>query len=348
MNTLRKIYYLWKAKYGSFTDEAFVALCKEFDNAQNPADIKSILRVFLANQTLRHRQLNALYEGSFALRSFYRENRGTKIPLTTQEQSYLATVMEFEYEDHFPQALGAQFIPKLFEKWDAARIAAYVQDFPLPEEYELELIKRYGFCCTHRQDSGERVDYIFAMRRYVFDCPHLVLQTEKAQKALLENGEEAIWKLLCSKLKLTENHLLPSVVFELITRKYTDALREMLFKSYVSTPQLQRHLVANIPSLRWQLEISKLRHAMRVKEISDNASWNAEKPTADELVVIESWEHGLTDDNFDFARDYAFPRLKSGKASPYLCAMIARIWPEHAEEAYNWLCRSAEFRTPLT
>lgn len=348
MRLFRTIRNLFKARYGTFTEEEFGNLCKVYGNVNGlfdrnrRKDVEKVLKVFLAYHTPTSTQLNELYGYGDTLRWLYLEAIPDNRALTDDEQMYLAGLMEFGPTHHFPQAINNRALVHLFGSGNVKRIAAYAKDFTLPERFELEIIERYGkqkpYCNRHRFG---KCDYQDVLKAYLSSYAHPKCQSEEVQNKLLEVvDDEDMWVALCSNQNMDDNVLSEHTIRELIDRKYRKALRALLMHSFIPSADLRSHLLAKLPKLKWELEISKIRRALRKLEKQTNVFWGVEAPNYKEAKIIEEC---LTAANqLAYIEQNVLTRLSSGRATPYFCAWATDEYPHLGEDAYKCLRGFAE------
>ena len=346
MNTIRKLKNLYKARFGTFTDDEFDALCKEYSNLSGLFNkskrlgAETVLRVFFANRTPNLSQLNAVYSYDDNLKWLYLQNISKKRKLTDKEQYYMASFMNFGPVFRFPQKLDDAAVLRMFEVGNVRRIATYVRDFPLSERFELELIDRYAKQKPYGKSDYGKCDYGVALSGYLESCRYPKCLSAKVQDRLLEVVDEDMWVKLCASQSMSVNALHKNTIRELIAKRYSEAIRSLLFYSYMPTVELQRYLYSSFPKLKWDLEISKVRHALRGLELRNKEFMGVEAPSYDEAKIVEAAI--LTDDVVKFMEVNVCPLLKSGAATPYLCAWAVNECPQLGEIAYTCLRGFAE------
>ncbi|MBQ8482146.1 MAG: hypothetical protein IJ532_06400 [Alphaproteobacteria bacterium] len=300
-----------------------------------------VLSVFFAHQTPTLGQLNAVYEGGDNLKWLYLRNISPKRPLTSEEEQYMATMMEFGPVFRFPRKISDRAVNLMFESGNVRRIAVYVKDFALPEAFELELIKRYEMQKPYARSSRAlRPDYAYALSQYLSMCRQPKCQTEKVQEKLLEVADEDMLEGLCASQNMSKNLLHNSTISALIAKRYSKALRAMLMHSFVPTSELQRYLYSSFPELKWELEISKVRHALRKLEKRYGEFWGVEAPNYDEYKIID--ESIIAENQLDFVEGKVQSRINADIATPYFCAWATDEYPYLGENAYRCIRRFAE------
>lgn len=347
MKIIRNIENLFKARYGSFTEVEFSSFCKIYGNLNGVFSLKlrknaeRVLKIYLTHHTPTQSQLNALYSYGDKLAWLYLESISADRKLTECEQMYFATIMNFGPMHHFPRELDTKALSALFESGDVRRIATYVKDYALPERFELELIRRYAMQKPYQSKGGSlKCDYRTALSKYLSSGAHPKCVTEKVQNELLNVLDEELWVELCSNQNMSENVLSECTVYELIERGLKRPLRALLMHSFLPTCFLQSHLSSRLPQLKWELEISKVRHALRKLEKQEKAFWGVEAPDRKELKIIEESYSAVN--QLEYIKDKIETRLKYGIATPYFCAWATDEYPHLGEEAYKSLRKFAE------
>ncbi len=346
MNIFKIIANLYKARFGTFTDDEFRTLCERYSNVNGRVihdgkkGVSAVLSVFFSHQTPTLGQLNAVYD-SGDVRWLYLRNISPTRQLTAEEEQYLATLMDFGPVYRFPRKLGDVAVSLLFESGNIRRIAEYVRDYALPERFELELIERYEMQKPYANpDSYSRPDYAYALKQYLSSCRQPKCQTKRVQDRLLKVADENMWEGLCASQDMTKNLLENNTIRELIAKRYAKALRALLMHSFIPTQELQRYLYATFPELKWELEISKVRHALRKLEKRTGEFWGVEAPDFDEYKIID--ESIIADDQLSFIEKKVQLRIDNGNATPYFCAWATDEYPHLGESAYQCVRRFAE------
>ena len=346
MNIFRTVVNLYKARFGAFTDDEFRSLCELYSNVnglfspEKIRGVRTVLEVFFSHKTPTLGQLNAIYE-SDSLKRLYLGNISKKRQLTAEEEKYMATMMNFGPVFRFPQKISDSAVSLMFEAGDVRRIAKYVSDFSLPERFELELIKRYEKQKPYEDTNNAfRPNYAYALTRYLSSCPQPKCESERVQEKLLEVADENMWEGLCASQNMIENLLSNNTIRELIAKKYRKAIRTLLLHSFIPTAELQRYLYSTFPKLKWELEISKVRHALRRVENRTGEFWGAEAPNFDEYKIID--ESVIAEDQMDFIKGKVQSRIDAGTATPYFCAWATDEYPHLGESAYMCVRQFAE------
>lgn len=351
MNTIKKMYYLFKARFGTFTEDEFYALCAKFaDNVycidkREDLDAKKILKVFFAHQTPNLRQLEIVYNINDDLKWLYLLFISPRRKITFDEEKFLTTEMNFGPLFRFPKKLSEGGLIHLFnENKKISRITTYVRDYELPEKWELELIERYELNKAEEEDKAEKSyskeSYKTALYTYLSSSFHKKCKSKYVQKRLLEVIDEDSWESLCKTQTLSSNVLSEDTIGELIGKGYAKALKSLLEQSYLPTVDLQKRLYAAFEDLRWELEISKLRHALHHLERETKIQLYVTFPTKDEeKIILQSLSQGTQP---VFIESVVQAHLRSGFATPYYYAWVASSYPEYKEEAYKCLRKYAE------
>ena len=347
MTTISKIKNLYKARFGAFTDAEFNKLCKTYDAggmyqvSPEKRDAECVLKTFFASKTPSSEQLKVIYGCGDSLKWLYLANLSKKRKLTNDEQLYMAESMEFGPVFRFPQELNDAALERLFKSDNVGRIAAYVRGFALPEHYELELIGRYEEQKLQGEpETWQKVGYGRALELYLESSVSKKCVSANVQDRLLEVADEKMWAKLCSSQSMTVNVLEKNTIRELIAKNYLEAIGELLAHSVIPTKELQRYLRTAMPQFRWELEISKVRHALRKMELETGNFWGVEAPDFYEMKIIDI--SVLNEDKADYAEYSVRPRLTSGFATPYFCAWAVSFFPELGEDAYICLRNFAE------
>lgn len=348
MNRISMLFYLLKARFATFAEEEFDALCKEYsENASGLSSdkqlpVKSVLITYFRNHTPSSNELNVVYRHSDELKWLYLGNISKKRGLTNDEQLYMASFMNFGSVFRFPQSLNDEALKLLFSTGDVRRISAYVRDFALPESYELELIKRYAAQKPHLDRKQVfNCDYRFALRQYLENRKPEVCKSPKVQNELMKVADGAVWEKLCACQSMTDNVLAVETIRELIAKGYRNAMRALLLHSFIPTAELQRYLLSAFPALRWELEISKLRYALRKLEIETDDYWGVEAPSMEEMKLMEKIE--LSEETSKSIVKIVCKKIAySDQITPYFCAWIVNECPAIGEEVYNHLRKFAE------
>lgn len=342
MKKIIKFLNLFKARFGTFTEEEFNALCAEFSTnlsgffGNKNQDSRDVLSVFFHYRTPTLSELKIVYTYGDELKWLYLESISQKRKLTAYEQTYMAAFMNFGPVFRFPQQLGEEALERLFGAGDINRIATYVRDFALPERYELELIRRCAQEPCNIQRQFGKCNYRYALELYLSNTMAEKCCSDKVQDELLTVADESLWEKLCATQSMTENVLERNTIRELIAHGYGKALKALLMHSFVPTAELQRYLLASFPALKWELEISKVRHALRKLELETGHYWGVEAPSIEEMHLITS---DTESENTEFM---VRQRIKSGTATPYFCAWGANKCPQLGEKAYACLRAFAE------
>ena len=344
MGIIRFICYLFKARFGTFTDKEFEALCKEYSShcglfGKKKNAVGLFLSIFFAHNVPTHQQLAILYDCSNELKWLYLRKISKKRRLSADEQMHMASAMPLGSVHRCPHRLSYAAVKCLFSRKDIDCIVSYVRDFELPEHYELELIERYS-AQKGSQEAFFDHDYRFALKEYLSASTHKKCRTVRVQKRLLEVGDEELLTGLCVSQSLDENILFAETMRDLVKRGYEKAFDTLLFKSFIVDGKLQSNLYSAFPKLRWKLEISKVRRALYVLEKRNKQQWFVDAPCMKELEIIEKSE--VINDQLAFIAHMVLPRLKDGSATPYFCAWVADEYPHLGENAYKCLRRFAE------
>ena len=347
MTTINKIKNLYKARFGAFTDTEFDELCKAYDTggmyrvSPEKRNAECVLKTFFANKTPSSEQLKIIYGCDDTLKWLYLASISKKRRLSNDEQLYMAEFMEFGPVFRFPQELNEAALERLFESDNTRRISTYVRSFSLPEHYELELINRYALQKSNGEsETWQKGGYGRALELYLESTVSKKCVSANVQNKLLEVADEKMWAKLCSSQSMTVNVLEKNTIRELIAKNYTEAVRELLAHSFIPTRELQRYLLCAMPQFKWELEISKVRHALRKMELETGKFWGVEAPDFYEMKLIDV--SILNDDKADYAEYSVRPRLTSGFATPYFCAWAANFYSELGEDAYICLRNFAE------
>ena len=340
MNIIGKLKNLFKARFGTFTEKEFGALCTSYSESaffdSKKQNAGSVLGVYFRHKIPTQTELNTVYKCGDELKWLYLRNISKKRKLTDYEQKYMAAFMNFGPVFRFPQQLNDEAVQCLFEVSDIRRISTYVRDFMLPERFELELIRRYELqkpYVTPSKAWGR--DYRYVLDQYLDHVTPGRCSSFKVQEELLRVADEELWEKLCSSQNMTVNVLEKNTIRELISHGYDKALRALLMHSFIPTQELQCCLLSAFPGLKWELEISKIRHALRKIEVESGKILGVEIPTHHEAMIIEA--SFLVEDMSDFAEYSVKPRIKHGIATPYFCAWAVSVCPGLGEEAYDCL-----------
>lgn len=337
---------LLKARFGTFTDNEFSVLCGDFANGSDLAasskknHARRALMVFFGHNVPTSQQLKTIYSYGDNLKWLYLSNMSSKRKLTEEEQQFMVSFMHFGPVFRFPHQLSEDAVALMFAVGDVSRIATYVRDFPLPEQFELELIDRYAQGKPYDAASFTKCDYRVALGRYLEQCQCPKCLSAKVQDKLLEVADEEMWCKLCSCHNMSENVLQKNTIRELIAKRYSLAVKALLLHSFIPTVELQRHLLSSFPDLKWELEISKVRHALRGLEIKAHSFMGVETPSYNEMKIIDCAV--LNDDKSEYAERVALPLLEANTATPYFCAWAVYECPKLGEKAYACLRAFAE------
>lgn len=352
MNKLKAVWYLYKARKGTFDHDEFRQLCRQYAaNYQGFSSVKDnhiekILKLFFS----KHRQelplLNCVYENGVELQRFYLSCIPTEgRELSKIEESYLTSLMDFSFIDNFPRRVSDEAVNKLFETADQNRLCAYVRNFSLPEKYEMLLFRKY---------EREREVYLSpqlwekVVDQYLSLCKDAICKTEAVQKILLEVLNDEQWEKICRRQSIELNLLCDGVVQGIVERGYVQAVRSLLLNSYINQ-SLFRFLLKQIPELKWELEISKVCRALYELQVKSGWKFGVLKPSAIEASVINGYfSHssavGLNNCSVDsgYFRNCIVPLLVSSKATPYFCRFVALTFKGSEEMAYKYLRKIAE------
>ena len=348
MGIIKFIWNLFKARFGTFTDEEFEALCKEysryggglFDKHVKPT--KLFLSIFFAHNVPTSRQLTILYDCSGNdLKWLYLSKISKKRLLTADEQMRMASDMPFDSVYRCPQRLCDEAVVCLFagNDTDTDSLVSYVRDFELPERYELELIERYSTQKASQEADFDH-DYRYVLNEYLSSLAHKKCRTLRVQKRLLEVGDEELLMGLCNSQSLAENALFSEIMRSLAELGYERAFDALLHNSFIADRKLQSKVYSAFPKLRWKLEISKVRRALYVLEKKNEQQWFVDAPSMKELEIIQTGE--VTNDQLVFIAHMVLPRLKDDTATPYFCAWAADEYPHLGESAYKCIRRFAQ------
>lgn len=346
MNIFNVIVNLYKARFGTFTDDEFRTLCERYSKVNGlfsrdgKKGVRAVLSVFFSHRTPNLGQLNAVY--AFGdVKWLYLSNISPKRQLSPDEEHYLVTLMDFGPVFRFPRKLSEEAVNTLFESGNVRRIAKYVGDYALSERYELELIERYEMQKPYTNPNNySNPDYAYALKQYLSLCRQPKCQTKRVQDRLLKVADEDMWEGLCASQDMTKNLLENNTIRELVAKRYAKALRALLMHSFIPTQELQRYLYATFPELKWELEISKVRHALRKLEKRTGEFWGVEAPDFDEYKIID--ESIIADDQLSFIEKKVQLRIDNGNATPYFCAWATDEYPHLGESAYQCVRRFAE------
>ncbi len=153
-------------------------------------------------------------------------------------------------------------------------------------------------------------------------------------------ADENMWEGLCASQDMTKNLLENNTIRELVAKRYAKALQALLMHSFIPTQELQRYLYTTFPELKWELEISKVRHALRRLEKRAGEFWGVEAPDFDEYKIID--ESVIAEDQMDFIKGKVQSHIDAGTATPYFCAWATDEYPHLGESAYQCVRRFAE------
>jgi len=346
MGIIKFIRNLFKARFGTFTDEEFEALCKEysryggglFDKQAKP--VKLFLSIFFAHNVPTHQQLTILYDCSGNdLKWLYLSKISKKRLLTADEQMHMASDMPFNSVYRCPQRLCDEAVACLFADNDADSVVSYVRDFELPECHELELMERYSAQKADQEADFDH-DYRYVLKEYLSSSAHKKCRTLRVQKRLLEVGDEELWTGLCNSQSMAENALFSETMRSLAELGYEKAFDALLHNSFIADRKLQSKVYSAFSKLRWKLEISKVRRALYALEKKNEQQWFVDAPSMEELEIIEKSE--ITNDQLSFIGHKVLPRLKNDTATPYFCAWAADEYPHLGESAYKCIRRFAQ------
>ena len=347
MNIFKFLISLYKARFGTFTNDEFRSLCVLYSNVNGlfshdrKKSVSAVLSVFFSHRTPTLGQLNAVY-GSGDVRYLYLRNISPKRQLTPEEEQYFATLMDFGPVFRFPRKLGDVAVNLLFESGDIRRIAKYVSDYALSEKFELELIERYEMQKPYASPNNySKPDYAYALKQYLSQCKQPKCQTACVQKKLLTLCDDEMLEGLCASQNMCENALDDVSIRELITKGYKKSLRALLMHSFIKSVELQRYLLNTLPELKWELEISKVRHALCPLEKETQEFWGIEAPNFTEYKIIE--DSITADDQVDrIIEGVVQSRISKGIATPYFCAWASGEYPYLGESAYMCVRSFAE------
>lgn len=341
MTIIEMLICWFKARFSDLTDKEFCALCKTYKLTSTPLE-RNVLQTYFRRHTPSNSRINAICEGSWALKQIYMLSIPRNRALTPYEQHCMVFFMPVGGPYHFPSPLDTVALKELFETARPYKIAAYARDFVLPEQFEARLIE---LC---RKESPKRFplnSYQGAMLYYLSFNHGKRLVAPNLQQAVLNLGDEKLSKALINACSFDTCVLSDEAINTLIAAKDEKLLSELLFKSYVASPETVQKLLSTCPQLKWQYEISKLRKPLRQLEKAADQFLGIEAPTMSEhqfiLHCIDT--SAQTEDREEFVNYKLLPKLKNSAGSPYFCAWAAHNFPETAEKAYQCVRTTAEY-----
>ena len=336
MKTIRNLCLSFKAWVGTLSIKQFEFMCLEFDRSGGRKFRSSLSKYLSSRRTPSTDEINAIYGGSCELQWLYLAQM-TSRKLSEYEESRLVTAMPMGGDYRFPQELKErEALQQLFSFKNVTKLAIYLHDYLVPEEYELKLLD----FCKKIHSTKLLENYLEYKEGYEKNYPFF---GEKAQNAFLEiASDELLEKWFNNYFSFEKNFLTEESIKSIIVRNSRQVMSTYLLNTYLPTKEFQRKVLEKYPELKWQLEISKLRRPLLLIEWQKSLGLAVDMPTEDEIVFMED-----TLDTIDSLQDkqlYEKERLnyRLQTASPALCAWIAREFPALEQKAYQHVRRIAE------
>ena len=340
MNIIKKLLCWYKARFTDLTDKEFSSLRNSYRLASTPL-VQQILQTYFRYHQLSDSKINLICEGSWMFRQLYMLNIRRGRPLTAYEQNCMVHFMPLGGPYRFPSPLDLPALDTLFADRRPYKIAAYVRDFSVPPQFELQLL---DLCQAEQRRKFPLNTYRGALLSYLHLCKEPRFRTTASQKALLALKDAKLTEALIECGTYPDCILTDEVIELLIADKDFETLDLILFHSSIDSAELIPKMLRACPALKWQAEISKLRKPMYRLEQDTCQFLGITAPTMAEFkLILESLDADNRNDRYNtFVQNKIVPLLKNTASSPYFCAWAAHNFPEVAEKAYLSVRATAE------
>lgn len=281
MNFFKKLVLSAKVERGTLTVKDFETLYQAVLAGERGT--REILQKYFRTTTPPLVILNRIHYGDASIRAMYYEGMAGR-HLSDDEQLLLVRIASPEEKFAFPHPLDQAALYDMFvtRKHDIKRMARYVGTYALPEEYEIKLVElAKSMSCSFELNA-----YANILDQYIMECKDVIFDSEKSQEALINYNEPTIREHLASFCDLEEVFPSEELVENMIADSNVRALRMVLYKSRVISPEQRALIAEKLPFLKNAVEISEIRYRLYQEEKEKGIFSGVATPSTNEKSLM--------------------------------------------------------------
>ena len=316
--------------------------------------VKWLLKLYFKGH-LQQAEIDVLLNSDMLVQELWLETVRGKT-LADIELEMLVRHLPWYFTWIFPVQLSAVYLDILLAERNPKKIVAYCRNFSLPEEFEKKLLDKYQQSLItpdakmqYTWLGGQQMNngWAEALQAYLnrWDNKGKRFASKEVQLRLVKMENADLTNALIKRCSFAENILHEDVIWYLVETRNEDALRLLLYKSYLSNYafSLWQKIEREMPQIEVLLNISAYRREIYLIGQQRNIFFGALSLFPYELKIVCKYRETKEDDKDRFAELYILPRLKNFR--PCMCAFVAYHFPDLADKA---LAVTKDFYRQLT